>query len=88
MTLKLERCRREQLSTLRLIGNARADDLAEIADELAMCGPEAALDLEEVTVVSVEVIRFLGQCEKRGNALLSCPAYVREWIVREREQED
>jgi hypothetical protein len=41
------------------------------------------LDLDEVTLVDVEVVRFLGTCEKEGTALLHCPPYIREWISRE-----
>jgi hypothetical protein len=85
MTLMLERGSDGGRSTLRLIGNVRSEDLEEIADELQLCGPGAALDLEEVTVVGVEVIRFLGECERQGTELRSCPAYVREWISREGE---
>jgi hypothetical protein len=39
-------------------------------------------------VVGVEVIRFLGDCERQGTELLSCPAYIREWISREGEQHE
>ncbi len=88
MTFKLERGSNGDRSTLRLIGNLRSEDLEEIAEELERCGPGAALDLEEVTVVGVEVIRFLGDCERQGTELLSCPAYVREWISREGEQHE
>jgi hypothetical protein len=85
MTLKLERGSDGDRSTLRLIGNVRFEDLVEIAEELELCGPGSALDLEEVTVVGVEVIRFLGERERQGTELLNCPAYVREWISREGE---
>jgi hypothetical protein len=44
------------------------------------------LDLEEVTVVCVEVVRFLGSCERKGTELLHCPAYIREWISCEQRQ--
>jgi hypothetical protein len=85
MTLKLEWGSNGDRPTLRLIGNVRSEDLEGIADELGTCGRGAALDLEEVTVVGVEVIRFLGECERQGTELLRCPAYVREWISREGE---
>jgi len=85
--LKLERGWDGQRSTLRLIGNVRSENLGETASELEMCGPGAALDLEEVTAVAVEVIRFLDVREKQGTELLGCPAYVREWIAREAEQD-
>jgi hypothetical protein len=48
-------------------------------------GPRIVLDLDEVTLVDVEVVRFLGRCEKAGTALLHCPLYIREWIAREQQ---
>jgi hypothetical protein len=44
------------------------------------------LDLDQVTLVDVEVVRFLGTCEKEGTELLHCPPYIREWISREQRQ--
>jgi hypothetical protein len=45
-----------------------------------------ALDLTEVTVVSLEAIRTLNVAESSGIELRNCPAYIREWIscVKER----
>ena len=41
------------------------------------------LDLSEVTLVDLDVVRFLVQCETEGIRLARCPAYVQEWMVRE-----
>jgi hypothetical protein len=43
------------------------------------------LELREVSLVDAEVVRFLSACESEGIQLLNCSAYIREWIVRERE---
>jgi hypothetical protein len=40
-------------------------------------------DLQEVTLVDVEVVRFLGMCEAKGVELAHCSPYIREWIFRE-----
>jgi anti-anti-sigma regulatory factor len=45
---------------------------------------DVVLDLNEVSLVDVEVVRFLQQCETHGMRLARCPAYVREWMVREK----
>jgi anti-anti-sigma regulatory factor len=42
------------------------------------------LDLKDVTLVNREAVRFLADCEAGGAKLRNCPAYIREWIVRER----
>ena len=44
------------------------------------------LDLSEVTLVDIAVVQFLISCENEGIALVQCPLYVREWIVRERAE--
>ena len=49
-------------------------------------GPMTVLDLDEVTVVDVEVVRFLGDCEAAGIAVLHCSPYIREWIRREQDR--
>jgi hypothetical protein len=42
-----------------------------------------ALDLEEVTLVDIDIVQFLARSEAEGVELLHCPAYIREWISRE-----
>jgi hypothetical protein len=44
------------------------------------------LDLSEVTLVDIAVVRFLISCENEGVELVECPPYVREWILRERAE--
>jgi hypothetical protein len=46
------------------------------------------LDLEEVTLVDREVIRFLAVCEAGGIKLENCPSYIREWIDMGKERSD
>ena len=45
---------------------------------------DVVLDLSEVSLVDGEVVRFLLRCEMQGIRLAHCPAYVREWMVREK----
>jgi len=42
------------------------------------------LDLEELNLVDVEAVRFLGMCETQGVTLLNCSPYIRDWIGKER----
>ncbi len=44
------------------------------------------LDLNEVTLVDADVVRFLSTSEEEGITLIRCPPYVHEWIQREREE--
>jgi hypothetical protein len=45
-------------------------------------------DLSEVTIVDADVIRFLSASELDETTFVGCPPYVREWILREREEEE
>jgi hypothetical protein len=84
--LKLERSSDGGRITLRLIGRVRSVHLGDITDQMGMVGPKVTLDLENVTIVDIDVVRFLGTCEREGIQLLHCPPYVREWISREGER--
>ena len=44
------------------------------------------LDLSELTLIDVSVVRFLIGCEDEGVELTQCPPYVCEWIRRERAE--
>ena len=83
MTCKIEREIGEHHTTLRLIGHLQAAHLEALRAQLESNGPRTVLDLDQVTLVDVEVVRFLGTCEKEGTAHLHCPPYIREWISRE-----
>ncbi len=47
-----------------------------------------ALDLEEVTLVDLDVVRFLGGREDEGVELVNCSPYIRDWIFRERNTDE
>ena len=43
-------------------------------------------EMDEVTLVDVEAVRFLNQVESSGARLANCAPYIREWMTRERER--
>jgi hypothetical protein len=43
------------------------------------------LDLIELKLVDRDAVRFLMRCEADGMKLEHCPAYVREWMEREKD---
>jgi anti-anti-sigma regulatory factor len=85
MTLKIEKYADESSTTIRLIGRVQAEHLAELERQIKESGSKIALDLEEVNLVDVEVVRFLGSCEAQGVRLLNCCHYIRDWIGKERD---
>jgi len=49
-------------------------------------GVQITLDLKDLTLVNQDAIDFLERCEDENITLRNCPAYIREWIRRQRGQ--
>ena len=85
MTLKIEKVTDAHSTTIRLIGRMRAEHLEELKKQIRESRSKIALDLEEVNLVDVDVIRFLGTCQGEGVRLLHCSPYITDWIAKERD---
>ena len=85
MTLKIEKYADWNSTTIRLIGRMRAEHLPELEKQIRESESKIVLDLEELDLVDVEAVRFLGMCETQGVTLLNCSAYIRDWIGKERD---
>jgi hypothetical protein len=84
MSLRIETVSDDYRTTVRLIGRIQAEHLDELRAQIRQGRLRVALDLEEVQLVDVEVIRFLGTCQAEGIVLVHCPPYISEWISQER----
>jgi hypothetical protein len=84
MTLRIERVR----ARIRLSGNFRSEHVDQVKAEIEFCESPAVLDLEELDLVDVEVVRFLNACEGKGISVLHCSPYIREWMLRERSRSE
>ena len=49
-------------------------------------GRRIVLDLRDLTLVDQAAVSFLERCEADSIKLKNCPAYIREWITRERQR--
>jgi pimeloyl-ACP methyl ester carboxylesterase len=86
--LKITRSTHSRTATLALSGRVGSEHLADLRRLLEEArGYGLVLDLREVNLVSVGVVRFLIECETQGIRLADCPAYVREWMAREKQNE-
>lgn len=74
------------MTTLRLSGRIQSDQIASIQLEMDDGCTRKILDLSEVTLVDLDVVRFLITCENESVDLVQCPPYVREWMLRERAE--
>ncbi len=82
MTLRMEKVSTGRKLGLRLVGRIRADELDSVSSGILAHGA-TWVDLEEVSLVDLESVRFLIACEVAGVELRHCPPYVREWMTRE-----
>ena len=83
--MKIDKASQRGKTTVRLSGHFQAEHLGELHKQLQDNGPWFVLDLKEVTVVDVEVVRFLGAYQAIGVKIVHCPRYIREWMARERK---
>ena len=70
-----------------LSGRMDAENVAELKEliESEVRGRRIVLELSDLTLVDRDAVRFLERCETDSIKLENCPAYIREWIERERE---
>jgi Zn finger protein HypA/HybF involved in hydrogenase expression len=72
-------------TTLTVSGRIGSEQLPELRRSVEAERIRAVvLDLLEVSLVNAEAVRFLMQCEAEGVRIAGCPAYVREWMAREK----
>lgn len=69
--------------------SGRIDDpdveiLRELMESETASKSAVALDLKNVTLVSRDAINLLATVEEKGTELRNCPAYIRDWISREK----
>ena len=83
MTYRIDRMLIEQGVVLRISGRIAGEDLDVLRTALAE-GSVVALDLTEVELADRDAVRLLARTERDGVALRHCPAYIREWMTRER----
>jgi len=87
MTFKIIKNSRGRSTTIRLVGELKSEHIELIKAEMKDHRSRIVFDLREVSLVDVNIVRFLGSCQAEGIELLHCSRYVREWITRERQVE-
>jgi hypothetical protein len=72
-------------AVFRLIGRMDVENLGDLEALLnAEFGDEIILDWKDLTLVDLDVVRFLRHCETGSIELRNCPAYIRERLNGER----
>jgi anti-anti-sigma regulatory factor len=88
MTLRITTGSDGQGTTLRLSGRIRSTDIENIRKAMKGKAERIVLDLDEVTLVDLDVVRFLAVSEAEGVELVNCSPYIRDWILKERNTEE
>jgi anti-anti-sigma regulatory factor len=83
--LKIQRAANGEV-VFSLIGRMDGENVAELKTILSSeaKGRRIVLDLKDLTLVDRDAVGFLERCEADSVKLKNCPAYIREWITRER----
>jgi anti-anti-sigma regulatory factor len=86
MTLRIEKSVRQGSTVFSLVGRFEAEHIGELEDLLVLQkeAKPVVLDLQEVRLADREAVKFLARCEAGGVQLENCPAYIREWVRREK----
>jgi len=73
--------------TLKISGRMVAENVADVKMSLEsrVDGRQVVMDLQDLTLVDRDAVGFLAGCETEGVKIVNCPAYIREWIARERK---
>jgi anti-anti-sigma regulatory factor len=87
MTLRIESVSDEHGTRIRLIGRMQAQHVEELQAQIGASGARVVLDLEELNLVDIDAVRFLGTCQAGGISLAHCPPYIYDWIANERRRD-
>jgi len=77
----------EDLVVLCISGQITGEDGDLLRALLEQETSKVALDLGNVRLVDREAVKLLALSETRGIELRNCPAYVREWVTREKRKQ-
>jgi hypothetical protein len=85
MTLRIERSARQRFTVFTLSGRMEGEHVVELKELFDSDYRNIILDLRELRLADRDAVKFLRSCERQGMKLENCPAYVREWMDREKD---
>ena len=88
MTFKIERTHGGEVTRVRLIGRFESECLEELQEQVGPGRPQVVLDLADLELVDVEMVRFLNACQCQGVGIANVAPYIREWMLREQMAEE
>jgi len=83
--LKIQKSQRDYSAVVfTLSGRIETMHVAELERLVDLEDSDVVLDLHDVELVDRTAVAFLERWEANGVKLEGCPAYLREWIEKER----
>ena len=76
---------RQGITVFTLSGHMKEKEVAELKTLFDADYRTIVLDLRDVRLADRDAVKFLRECEADGMKLQNCPAYVREWMDREKD---
>ena len=86
MTFRVDEVSAGPPKVLRLSGRFRSAELEALRAAISDQPRGTILDLQDLTLVDGEAVRFLAWCEDEGMELLNCSPYIRDSILRGRRR--
>jgi len=86
MSFRVDSLIEEDLTVLHISGRLASEQLEVLRAAIKDQRGDVAIDLRDVGLIDGDAVRFLETIEVDGAVLRNCPAYIREWVNREREQ--
>jgi anti-anti-sigma regulatory factor len=86
MSCKIDRIVESAGIVLRVSGQLHGEHVDSLRELMGVERGRLALDLVEVTSVDRAAVSLLAASEINGTELRNSPAYVREWVTREKER--
>ena len=83
MTLRIERRRSGDTLIVQLIGEFDVEHLDEVNAQVNDAPCPVVVDIGELTLISVEGIRFLNACHDNGMPIINASGYITEWMTLE-----
>jgi hypothetical protein len=86
VTLKSEKTLSRKTAIVRLFGRLSVEHFEEVWKEINPVEAPMTLDLSELSLVSLEGVRFLNACEDKGNVVSNASPYNSAWMLKEEQR--
>ena len=88
MSCRIDRAVDGNLIVLSISGTITGQHVDTLRSVLLQESGAVAIDLKNVSLVDGDGVQLLALSEDRGMELRNCPAYVREWVTKERTESE